>query len=76
MCQTRAVTKNVQICIPTTKSDQDIECFVKDIKKKNEQDNSLSAIILFMVKWWEVKQRGHLFLKLDKRVLGNAQIQH
>ena len=50
MCQTRAVTKNVQIFIPTTKSDQDIECFVKDVKKKNYQRNSLFAIILFMVK--------------------------
>ena len=49
MCQTRAVTKKVQIFIPTTKSDQDIEGFVKYVKKKNEQDSSLFAIILFKV---------------------------
>jgi hypothetical protein len=34
MCQTRAVTKKVQIFIRTTKSDQDIEGFVTDVKKK------------------------------------------
>jgi hypothetical protein len=34
ICQTRTVTKNVQIFIPATKSDQDIEFFVKDVKKK------------------------------------------
>jgi hypothetical protein len=50
MCQTCAVTKNVLYFIPTTKADQDIECFVEDVKTKNEQDNSLFAIILFMVK--------------------------
>jgi hypothetical protein len=49
LCQTRAVTKNVKILIPTLKSDQDIECYVKDVKKKNEQDSSLFAIILFKV---------------------------
>jgi hypothetical protein len=50
MCQTRTVAKNVQHFIPTTKSDHDIECLVKDVKKKNQQDNSLFAIILFIVK--------------------------
>jgi hypothetical protein len=49
MYQTHAVTKNVQIFIPTTKSDQDIEGFLKDVQK-NEQESSLFAIILFMVK--------------------------
>ena len=33
MCQTHTVAKNVRIFIPTTKYDQDIECFVKDVKK-------------------------------------------
>jgi hypothetical protein len=49
MCQTRAVTKNIQIFIPTTKSDKDIEGFVKNVKKRNEQDSSLFSIILFML---------------------------
>ena len=49
MCQTRAVTKKVQIFIPTTKSDQDIIDYVTDVKRKNAQDSSLFAIILFMV---------------------------
>jgi hypothetical protein len=39
MCQTQAVTKKVQIFIPTTKSDQDIEKMVKrTINKLNEEN--------------------------------------
>ena len=34
MCQTHTVAKNVRICIPTTKYDQDIEYFVKYVKKR------------------------------------------
>jgi hypothetical protein len=37
MSQTCGVTKNVDICIPTAKSDKDIGCFVKDGNSKNEQ---------------------------------------
>jgi hypothetical protein len=51
MCQTQAGTKNDQIFIPNAKYYQDIECFVKDIKKrKNDQNSSLFAIILLTVK--------------------------
>ena len=62
MCQTRAFAKNVQIFIPTTKSDQDIERIIKYVKKRRRL-SSLFAIILFMVKWWEVIQRRHLVFK-------------
>ena len=39
MCQTRAVAKNVQIFIPTTKSDQDIEKIVKRTINKFNAEN-------------------------------------
>ena len=39
MCQTRAVAKNVQICIPTTKSDHDIEKIVKRTINKFNAEN-------------------------------------
>ena len=39
MCQTRAVAKNFQIFIPTTKSDQDIEKMVKRTINKFDAEN-------------------------------------
>ena len=39
MCQTHAVAKNDQICIPTTKSDQDIEKMVKRTINKFDAEN-------------------------------------
>ena len=44
MCQTHAVAKNVQIFIPTTKSDQDIETMVKrTINKFNAENKYLQV---------------------------------
>jgi hypothetical protein len=39
MYQTNAVAKNIQIVIPSTKSDQDIENMVKRTKNKFNAEN-------------------------------------
>ena len=44
MCQTQAVSKNVKIFIPTTKSDQDIEKMGKRTLNKCTQKTYISDL--------------------------------